>query len=419
MGSKTPFIRLLVLVSLLVAAPFSLAAGLHVVTVEGTGEGQNLAQATASALVSALAQVNGVHVEAVQFMAEVTVALETSSSSDFASATANAEAISQATGGAVKAYRIVSQENMGGHWRVQVEAQVAAYQRSVQSDRLRIVVLPFRPAQRGVDKSIEGALASELNTYLTQSRRFAVLDRTFENERQSEMQIASSASAPIEEMARLGQRLGTDLMLVGHIDQAQVMTQRTELAGRTLTNQTSRVRLQYRIVETATGQVKLAESLTRSQEGADLQRLVQRIAEDMARDIVDAIFPITVESISGESLFLGQGGRLLKAGQVYRLIQRGEVIHDSYTGESLGHQELNVGRVRITDVQSKLAQAQVLELSGDLRDLFGPGRLILRGPLAEPPASPTRESNNRPPPSAATPASSGISTMQKTLESDW
>ena len=59
---------------------------------------------------------------------------------------------------------------------------------------------------------------------------------------------------------------------------------------------------------------------------------------------------------------LGSGGDILKVGEKLNLIQLGDEILDSYTGESLGRIEKIIGTVKITQVDSGLSYAKIEEL---------------------------------------------------------
>ena len=279
------------------------AAGLEYISVQAQGEGQTLSHATASALTSAVGQVNGTAIDATQINAEMMLALDTGTESVFAASSSSSDVIAQRTQGAVRQYRVLSSNQELGVWTVLLEAEVARYERSVQANRLRMTVLPFR-TQGGTQTQHGDAFVNELNTFLTQTRRFAMLDRAFEKERLEEMAIASSDSAPLEEMARLGNRLGTDYMLVGTIDQAATITRRTELAGRTIATNTGHFSVSYRVIDAATGQVKFADNWSRSNERESVTSLRQKASEAISRQIIESIFPIAVESISGDIVFL-------------------------------------------------------------------------------------------------------------------
>jgi len=394
-------------------SPLAMASGISYVSVEtqGTGESQNFA--IASALSAAISQVNGATLESEKVLSELMVAVDTESDSQAMSASSSAEVVSQKTKGTVRDYKVLSSQEQDGLWTVVVASRIAKFERSVQSDRLRISVLPFRVDSDSFMPSAD-KFATDLAALLTQSRRFAVLDRDFEEERQLEMTINTSEDSPTEEMARLGNRLGTDLMVVGTIQDASISTRSTELAGRTLHSATGHFAVSYRIIDAATGQVKFADSWSRTREGASLDSLVSAASEAIGRQIVDGIFPIAVESVSGDLLYLGQGGKSIKTGQKYRLIQLGDAIVDSYTGESLGRQERDVGLIEIIDVQSKVTKARLLKSDVDIAEVFAPAVFVVRLHSE----STSQHSSTSPAPPREPPAKS-VKEIKEDLESSW
>ncbi len=406
-----------VLAALLVLPYFCTAsgAGLEYVNVKAEGEGSTTAQATASALSSAVAQVNGASLQSSQVSAELLETVDSEAGNTAKAQNTMAAVVSQQTKGLIREYRVVSTAQEGPVWTVHVEATIARYTKSPQSNRLRITVLPFRvktPAQ----KEAAERFASELNANLTQSRKFAMLDRQFEAERQEEMAINASADTSIEEMAKLGNRLGTDYMIVGVIEDGGVTTQSTQLAGRTLSSSTARLSVSYRVIDAPTGQVKFADTWSRSGEGQSVAALAAQAAETISREIVEAIAPLAVESVDGNTLYLGQGGKSIKSGQRYRLMKMGEPIVDRYTGESLGRQETEVGVIEITDVQTKLAKARIIESRVDIAAEFRSASFVVR-PIAQP--APKRPSTAAAKGAAASQPKSGLQKLKSNSEGDW
>ncbi|MDB6145583.1 MAG: uncharacterized protein JWP80_4627 [Pseudomonas sp.] len=398
----------------MLSVPLAVATGsIERVTVQTEGTGSSAGTATASALSSAVAQVNGAEIASNTLSTEMTKTLDNYSGSgagsDFAAASATVEAIAQQTKGLVQSYRILSKAENAGIWTVSVEATISKYAKSEQADRLRMTVLPFRT--HGADHgNISDRFVADLTTNLTSSRKFAMLDRAFEGERQSEMGVISSEGTSMEEMAKLGNRLGTDYMIVGVIDDASIHTQTAELAGRTLTAKSATLSISYRVIDAPTGQIKMADSWTGEMQGGALEGLAAKAADAISRQIVDSIAPIKVESILGDQLFLGQGGKSIKVGQQYRLLLAGDVIVDSYTKESLGRQEIEVGLIEVIEVQSKIAKAKILKSNVNIADKFPTSTFIVR-----------LQSE------AAKPASAGVSSkktapvtaLKKKVENDW
>ncbi|MGV8917988.1 MAG: hypothetical protein ACOH2R_09365 [Pseudomonas sp.] len=394
----------------MLVVPLALAASsIERVTVQTEGAGNSVGTATASALSSAVAQVNGAELASTTLSTELTQTLDTNAGSDFAAASATVEAIAQRTKGLVQSYRILSKAENAGVWTVAVEATISKYARSEQADRLRMTVLPFRThsASQG---ATSGRFVTSLTAQLTSSRKFAMLDRAFEGERQSEMGVLSSEGTSMEEMAKLGNRLGTDYMIVGVIDDASIHTQSTELAGRTLTAKSATLSISYRIIDAPTGQIKMADSWTGSMAGDAIDSLAAKAADAISRQIVDSIAPIKVESVLGDQLYLGQGGASIKVGQKYRLLLAGEAIVDSYTKESLGRQEIEVGLIEVVDVQSKIAKAKVLKSSVNIAEKFPTSTFIVR--LQSEAAKPA-------PAGVSSKKAAPVTALKQKVENDW
>jgi hypothetical protein len=394
----------------MLAVPLVLASGgIERVTVQTEGSGSSFGTATASALSSAVAQVNGAEIASNTLSSELTQTLDTNEGSDFAAASATVEAIAQRTKGLVQSYRILSKAENAGVWTVSVEATISKYARSEQADRLRMTVLPFRTHGAG-QGNISDRFVMDLTTNLTSSRKFAMLDRAFEGERQSEMSVNSSEGTSMEEMAKLGNRLGTDYMIVGVIDDASIHTQSTELAGRTLTAKSANLTISYRVIDAPTGQIKMADSWTGAMPGGSIDSLATKAADAISRQIVDSIAPIKVESVLGDQLFLGQGGTSIKVGQKYRLLLAGDVIVDSYTKESLGRQEIEVGLIEVVEVQSKIAKAKVLTSNVNIAEKFPTSTFIVRLQSQAPKQTPAGAPSKKTAPVAA---------LKTKVESDW
>ncbi|MGV8861733.1 MAG: hypothetical protein ACOH2T_11245 [Pseudomonas sp.] len=394
----------------MLAVPLALATGsIERVTVQTEGSGSSVGTATASALSSAVAQVNGVEIASNTLSTELAQTLDTDAGSEFAATSATVEAIAQRTKGLVQSYRILSKAENAGIWTVSVEATISKYARSEQADRLRMTVLPFRT--HGADHgNISDRFVMDLTAQLTSSRKFAMLDRAFEGERQSEMGVLSSEGTSMEEMAKLGNRLGTDYMIVGVIDDASIHTQTAELAGRTLTAKSATLSISYRVIDAPTGQIKMADSWTGAMSGGSIEGLATQAADVISRQIVDSIAPIKVESVLGDQLFLGQGGKSIKVGQRYRLLLSGDVIVDSYTKESLGRQEIEVGLIEVVEVQSKIAKAKVLKSSVNIAEKFPTSTFVVRlqSEAAKPAASGAPSKKIAP-----------VTALKKKVENDW
>ena len=362
------FFAVLMLLGIL---PASTEARVGYRTVEAVGHGATVEQAIDRALVSSITQVSGATIasRARSSLSAKTAVVGNKQTSQ--STKTFQEAISKKTKGIVRSYEILSQARPKGSslYRVKLSVTVATYKKSGQLKRLRMAVVPFR-----IDKSIAGSRLAKrfepvvrrgLENYLTQTRRFAMLDRSFLEEQGKELTFLATAGVPQEEMARIGNRAGTDYIVTGVVEKAysynKKFTMRT--TGQVIKTPQVGARITYRILDVASTQVKFASTDKIHRESGSMEGVADRLAAIVGQKILNAIFPVYVLSVDGDQLTLGQGGGTIRKGAVYSLVKLGEEIIDPYTRESLGQSEKNVGSVQIVDTQSNLSTAKVLKLS--------------------------------------------------------
>jgi len=96
-----------------------------------------------------------------------------------------------------------------------------------------------------------------------------------------------------------------------------------------------------------------------------------------------AIYPILVEKIEDDLLYLGQGGNQIKVDDNFAIYERtNSKIKDTYTGETLGNVEKVVGKATIIDSNAKFSVAQITEQNYDLSEDFKPRKYMVK-PIKE------------------------------------
>ena len=208
-------------VSLLI--PVFLFAKVEIVNVEVEGIGSSKKAAIDSALVEAVSQVNGAEI-ASKTKRQLT---EVVNDEDVKSSEAFNQEVSTITNGLIKNWKILSESLEGNNHLVKLSVNISKFKKSVQTDRLRLAVVPFRAADSvKVNQTVskfEGAITAQLENYLTQTRRFALIDRSFLDEQTKELNLiaaGSTTSMSVDEIVKLGNRLGTDYLIVGRIEKA-------------------------------------------------------------------------------------------------------------------------------------------------------------------------------------------------------
>jgi len=282
------------------------------------------------------------------------------------------------TGGLIKWWDIKSEEDDGQTYSIEVVAVLAKINVKSNRDSTRktLVVLPFKVdadiafGGRTISASVMGKQFRESAiTYLVNSRKFAVLDKTFTDELD---RIAGEhpSSDPIQQAIDAALKLGAQYAVVGVVNGFGV-TQRDVV---TLNDPVLEGDASLRIIELASRQTVLASTF----QVADLPGLnlsgshpENSIADKLGRAIasrtLETIYPFKVAALNGsDEVILNRGGDDLTVGQKFDLCNPGEEVKDPSTGESLGVAERKVASVEVIRVTPKTSYAKVIAKTEDI-----------------------------------------------------
>ena len=145
--------------------------------------------------------------------------------------------------------------------------------------------------------------------------------------------------------------------------------------------------LSYRVIDVPTGQIKYSSKVNLEvdlkKQSQPIPYLINLTAQNAGLEIMYAIYPILVEKIEGDLLYLGQGGNQIKVNDNYTIYERTDAkIKDSYTGETLGNVEKIVGKATIVESSSKFSVAQIIEQKYDLSEDFKSRKYMVK-PIKE------------------------------------
>lgn len=350
--------------------------------VVATGNGGDPAKATIDALENAIAQVGGMKLSTSTSLSvsEVTSGDVTRLDESFR------QNIERLTRGVVKSYSVLESGTSPGSGRsfVRIRAVIPTYKASEQLKRLRLAVLPLRvvgpAASRAGGADFAEAVSASVEAFLTQTRKFAMIDRRYTDANQRELQRVESRNAPIEETVKLGMRVGADYLVLAALKgfDAEASSQQ-RLSGRTVSRTRVSVSIDVRVVDIATGQIKFAQThvdARRLAPGYTLAQYAAEVGEDIGQVIGTAIYPIALVAASGDVVTLNQGGDTVRVGRQYRVVKLGQPIVDPYTRESLGQEEIDVARIEITSVTDRTSSGRLVH--GRLPAAFAPGSLLAR-----------------------------------------
>lgn len=324
-------------------------------------------------------------------------------SSSFAgSASSNEKANVDVKRGASSFESDVSHQKMRSYWKVRVRVDVAQYRAPDEQGRPKIVVAMPKtgtasyPVGDGRENAIAvaSAVRGRLSDILTQTKRFIVLDREFGSEMQAEIDHINSGNVRVQDSARLGQQLATDLILIPTIERFEYVrsVRKLRMADRELVSYSGGGRITLRLLNAATGEVVMSDTFEHKLASADpstmprvvdgpgmVAEMMDSLAGQIGGAVVTEIFPVTVVSITGDQVVLSQGGESLQAGQHWQAVLLGEELKDPQTGRSLGRHEAPLGAVRVDRVSAQTSYGTLLEGGDALAGKpFQTGGIVLR-----------------------------------------
>lgn len=350
--------------------------------VVATGNGGDVSSATIDAIENAIGQVGGMKISTATSlsMSEVTKGDKTTIEENFS------QNIERITRGMIKSYKVLESGSSPGSGRifVKIKAIIPSYKPSEQLKRLKLAVLPL--VLRGNAVSAPGAsqfgngVTSSLEVFLTQTRKFAMIDRRNTAKSNQELKGANARNAPIEETVKFGVRVGADYIVLLALNEfVPQQVQQERVTGRVVTRFSAPVAVDVRVLDIASGQIKFAQSYNndgRLPSNAALNQYATDIGADIGQLISSAIYPIAVVGGGDKEVTFNQGGDTVQPGRMYRLVSLGKKLIDPYTHESLGQEETEIARVEVLNVTDRTATARLV--SGKLPPTITSGSLLAR-----------------------------------------
>jgi curli biogenesis system outer membrane secretion channel CsgG len=267
---------------------------------------------------------------------------------------------------------------------------------SAQDGKATIAISSIKPtpsldASLKPDKKLElGRIIESMNSQLIDrinaTRKFDVVSRSDLNDILKEQDLGASGNVDAKTAAQAGKLTGASFLLVTTVDDFQdyVETASFEGTGRSSTKRVFRLSVVGKLYDSSTG--KLIESANlqtgndafkditenrsySTKDGNLTDEMMVAVARDMAQKIAnhfaDVIFPIKVLIRRDKEVTLNRGeGGGVAVGDMFNAFTLGQELIDPDTKESLGREEVKVGRVKITQVNPKTSVADILDDTG-------------------------------------------------------
>ncbi len=369
---------------------------------ETKGHGVTRDEAIKKALAEAVAQAKGVKISSEDYefgyrSASADIDRKDTSKKvefDAVSVQTGGTAVKTEIEGLVKTYEVLNEKKLDENtYEVTLKVWVYDYESPVQTTKDKLAIMPVKALakqyQFGTYTMSAGELAlqlaQKLSIALTETNKFAVLDREYIMDFAHNRNILLSDDSPLEEKAKLGEVLGADYMIVGTISDAklQIKEKTTSAIGHPIREYEVDFVFDYRLIVGPTRQVTLSDTVNIALETEEVKKLVKEwepsdldyrelidnlttmVANQVAATIIDKLYPIRIAGIDANGrVIINQGGKRILTGLLLDVFAEGKEVLDFDTKESLGKTEILVATIKVNKVSPNFSYTELTE--GDL-----------------------------------------------------
>ena len=358
------------------------------VQVEKEGVGATKKDAIMDAIKEALTQVNGA-VVAASTISTISESTRTKGGeTNYESAEAMSKSIAAATKGVVNGYEILQLEkdpSLNNLFKARVLVKISKFKTSKQLKRLRISVSNIFIKKRIANKSridFASDVKEKLTDFLTQSRKFAVLDRQFEKETNAELDRIKGGGFKMEELARLGNRVGVDFLVLPTLNNQYVVTKKrkSKVSEKIFKSYDAFADLSIRVIDVATSQIKFSKNITVRSTKPSRANLAKLTARNTSDVVLNAIFPPQVIELQKNLLIINQGGDTFSKGRRFNIVKLGKRLFDPVTKESLGRSEEDAGIVEVVSVTDRMSKVRIIKQKQNVVQEFDKGAYFILRP---------------------------------------
>jgi len=222
---------------------------------------------------------------------------------------------------------------------------------------------------------------------LVNCRKFDVLERGTLQDVVKEVDFGESDYADIGKCVRIGQMLNADYVVIPEIRYIVISKKSKKIPyipDRSRVKHIGTLATGIRVVDVRTSRI-----VSSSIDEATYEAKQPRHEEDMVRQaigfisdlygataarlvsgIIDAVYPIKIISIDGNLVTLNRGKGAIEVGEMLKVFRSGEMLIDPDTKENLGYNEMEVGKIKVNRVLPKMAMAEVVETSSDIKKFY-------------------------------------------------
>ncbi len=272
-------------------------------TVEASGTGETMHQSTLQALQTAVSKVNGLAIAAQTQTDIQSVSSGNQVGTNYVFSNEFQQSISTATKGVIRCWDVIyskQSSTIAGAQEIRLLVTVTKYISDPSLNLPRVAVTNFSLSPEAhkstKGRNVASSVPRRVMDVLSESQKFAIIDRQYMDLTQAELDLITGDSFKLEELARLGNRVGTDYLIVGTVTSAKewVETRTMKSTGKVFRRVNSDVSVSIRMIDVATSQVVYAGEP--SYLGShSLKTATDYIVWLAGAHIVNSLYPNTVE----------------------------------------------------------------------------------------------------------------------------
>ena len=212
-------------------------------------------------------------------------------------------------------------------------------------------------------------LTSDLFSKLSDTRRFELMERELDQLLGEKAFTAIVQDTDINDS--LQQLKGVDYLIFGSINDFYIQTKKKKIASLNKVQITKKgfVEAGLRIVDVHSGQIVAAEKVRintklsgKEDNRLQVNKLISKLSDKIVQGIVSKIYPFKVLGVSGDgSIFVNQGKETgLSIGDTFQVMRPGEKLIDLDTGIDFGTAEVQIAKIKLTQIENGRSKAKML-----------------------------------------------------------
>ena len=259
-----------------------------IITVVTEGIGGSLKSATNEALRLAVSQVYGEAFASESISIDAVAQLEVTGSNGETAGVAveqslSSQSVSSSTAGIIRSWRYLERNETGGGFSVSLEVSIPQYQSTIDPNKLKVIVAAptINPNVgreiRGLDQ-FKDTLRRRLEQSISQTNKLTVLERQYTRAIASELSRISQ-SANTMEMAKLGQQVGADLVIIPVIERFSSRSDVREVGQSVIEREIFDVEVSIKVAEVATSNLVATRSFPLNNRRLKPDNSIQLVAD--------------------------------------------------------------------------------------------------------------------------------------------